>query len=97
MEHVEESELLSCSMRGQGSRKAPCKSQMIAAANTITLGHVPRFWISVFVDDILMACVTIITILLLLLKIFTYGIIWSQMNMMFCRGNNVSWQTSKGK
>lgn len=53
MEHVEESELLSCSVRGQGSRKAPCKSQMIAAANTITLGHVPRFWISVFVDDIL--------------------------------------------
>lgn len=66
MERVEESELLSCSMRGLDRRKTPCKSQVVAAVNTIT------FRISVFVDDILIARAVVITILLLLLQIFTY-------------------------
>lgn len=66
MEHVEESELLSCSVRGLDRRRT-CKSQMVAAVNAITFG------ISVFVDDILIAHAMIITILLLLLQIFTYS------------------------
>lgn len=43
LEHLEDSELVSCSVGGLASRKKLWESQMVAAGNTITFGCVPKF------------------------------------------------------
>lgn len=42
-EHVEDSELVSCSVGGIASRKKVCEIQMVAPGNTIMFGYIPKF------------------------------------------------------